>query len=86
MAISSKKRLEVANVCYANVSGMFATFCNSKYRGPNFKWSNFSEMMVRDSETWMHIHNVRGSKQEINALAKEFAKEIADHLISEAGY
>ena len=36
--ISDKKRLEIANVCYANVAGEFAMFMNPKCRGPNFTW------------------------------------------------
>lgn len=44
--ISDKRRLQIANVCYANVAGEFAIFCNDEMRGPNFKWENFSNMMA----------------------------------------
>lgn len=37
----SKKALQIANICYANVSALFAMFTNPKYRGPNFTWDWF---------------------------------------------
>ena len=84
--ISDKKRLEVANVCYANVSSMFAMFCNDAYRGPNFKWANFCDMMVREADLWMMIHNVRGNKDEIHDLARQYAHEIAERMIKQSGF
>jgi len=85
MSISKIKQLEIANVCYANVAGQFAIFNNPKYRGPNFKWENFSEHCVREADLWMIIHDVyRSSKNrdEINERAREYAKEIADRLVA----
>lgn len=43
--LSSIKRIQVEAVCYATVGGMMATFCNPRYRGPNFQWDEFPEMM-----------------------------------------
>ena len=84
MSISKTKRLEIANVCYANVSSQFAMFNNPKYRGPNFTWQNFSAMMVREADLWMIIHHVctaSKNKDEIDDLARQYAKEIADRLV-----
>ena len=81
MSISDKKILEVANICYANVAGQFAMFCNSKYRGANFSWSKFATMMEEQADTWMMIHRVRGHKEDINKQAAQFAREIAERLI-----
>jgi hypothetical protein len=81
--ISDKKRLEIANVCYANVSGQFAMFCNPKMRGPNFKWDRFADMMEKSAEHWIHIHNVRGHKETLKQTAKQYAREIAEHLVKE---
>jgi hypothetical protein len=86
MSISDKKIMEVANVCYANVAGQFAMFCNSKYRGPNFTWSDFATMMEKQAETWMMIHRVRGCKEDINKTAAQFAREIAERLITRAEF
>lgn len=85
MTISKTKQLEIANVCYANVAGQFAIFNNPKYRGPNFKWENFSDQCVREADLWMMIHavysNSSKNKDEINDRAREYAKEIADRLV-----
>lgn len=84
--ISEKKRLEIANVCYANVAGRFAMFCNDQFRGPNFRWDNFVDMMVKDADLWMMIHNVRGNKKDINETAVQYAREIAERLVKHAGF
>ena len=86
MSISDKKIMEVANVCYANVAGQFAMFCNSKYRGSNFSWSKFATMMEEQSGTWMMIHGVRGHKEDINNQAAQFAREIAQRLVTRAEF
>ena len=79
--ISKAKRLEIANVCYAEVSGAFAMFQNPKYKGPNFTWEWFVEHCEVHSVHWMFIHNVRGHKETILAEAKLFSKEIAQRLV-----
>ena len=79
--ISEKKRLQIANVCYANVSGMFATFCNLKFRGPNFTWDFFVKYCGDESDLWLAINNIQRT-EENKELAKKFAIEIAENLIS----
>ena len=79
--ISTKKRMEIANICYANVAGSFAMFTNPKYRGEKFTWERFPEMMEREADLWMMLHLVKGKKDEVNALAKKFAREIAETLV-----
>jgi hypothetical protein len=81
--ISDKKRLEIANVCYANVSGQFAMFCNPQMRGPNFKWDEFATMMEEDSDIWMYANNIRGHKETIYRTARQYAREIAERLVKE---
>ena len=79
--ISDKKRLEIANICYANVAGEFAMFNNPKYRGPNFTWDWFPGHCERNADMWMMLNGVRGHKETINQTAKTFAKEIAETLV-----
>ena len=86
MSISDKKIMEIANVCYANVAGQFAMFCNSKYRGPNFTWSEFATMMGNQADTWMMLACVRGHKKDINKQAALFAREIAERLVIRAEF
>lgn len=81
MTISDKKRLEIANVCYANVAGKFAMFHNPKYRGANFTWAGFVEHCEECADEWMFIHGVRGHKETVNSTARQFAKEIAETLV-----
>lgn len=79
--ISEKKRLQIANICYANVAGLFAMFCNPKARGPNFTWEYFIEHCEEHAVDWMFINDVRGDKTTINETAKQFASEIANRLV-----
>lgn len=83
--LGSKKKLEIANVCYANVSGLFAMFINPKYRGPNFTWKYFIEHCEENADLWLMIANIKGKKDEINVQAKIYAKEIAERLVKRAG-
>ena len=82
MMISDKKRLQIANICYANVAGQFASFCNVKNRGPNFTWERFIQNCEEDAETWMSIYSVRGDRRLIRYTAREYAKEIATNLVN----
>jgi len=85
--LSNTKRLEIANVCYANVAGMFAVFCNAKNQGPNFRWENFPSMMEREADLWMMLADVKCSDKELmNATAKQFAREIATALVRHAEF
>lgn len=84
--LSKAKQNEIANVCYANVVGRFADFCNPENRGPNFKWSNFVDNCIEDSDLWMIVHHVAGNKKYINILAKQYAKEIATLMVDRSGF
>ena len=85
--LSKTKRLEIANICYANVAGMFAVFSNAKNQGPNFRWSKFPDMMEREADLWMMFNDVKCSdKQLMNETAKQFAREIATTLIRHAEF
>jgi hypothetical protein len=87
MSLSDKKKMEIANVCYANVAGDFAMFTNEKCRGPSFKWEDFPQMMERSAQYWMMIHAVydpRVSGAEVDECAASMAREIAEKLIERA--
>lgn len=77
----SKKSLEIANICYANVSGLFAMFTNSNSRGPNFTWEWFIEHCEEQAGGWMYLNNVKGDKETVNDTARRYAKEIATNLV-----
>lgn len=83
--ISDKKRLEVANIVYANVAGDFACFVNPKFQGPIFSWKNFAEMEKDRARDWMFIHHI-GKKEEIMELAEQYAFEIAERLVTRSGF
>lgn len=80
------KQNEIANVCYANVVGRFADFCNPVNRYPNFKWSNFVDNCIKDSEWWMRVHHVTGNEKYVSALARQYAKEIATLMVDRSGF
>jgi hypothetical protein len=79
--ISEKKRLQIANICYANVAGEFAMFTNPKYRASNFTWDWFIRHCEKNADLWMFVNNVRGKKDEIDEMARQFAVEIAENLV-----
>ncbi len=82
--ISEKKRLQIANICYANVAGEFAMFTNPKYRGPNFTWEWFIKHCKENADLWMMLHHVRGNQSEIKDTARKYAAEIAERLVERA--
>ena len=86
MVLSDKKRMEIANICYANVAGSFALMCNPAMRGANFKWSSFVGMMERESSTWMFLNSVRGDNKVVADTARQFASEIAQTMLDRAGF
>ena len=80
MAVSKMRDLQIANICYANVTGRFATFCNPLYRGANFTWEWFIEHAQDDAEIWL-MANFISYNQECIDLAKKYSKEIAETLV-----
>ena len=84
--LSKAKQNEVANICYANVTGLFAMFCNPENRGPSFKWCGFTSMCIRESDLWVMLNDVKGDRKYVNALAKQYAKEIAELMVDRSGF
>ncbi len=88
--MSQSKRYQIANICYAIVSGNFAMFCNPQYRGTNFKWEKFADMQAQHCEihVWMHMQLPKDpkAKKEIEETAAKFGREIAETLLDRAGF
>lgn len=80
--LSKYKKLEVANVCYANVSSLFATFVSSKMRGPNFTWEKFPGICKDWASSWVYIHDIKGDRAALEQYAEECAVEIAQRLVN----
>ena len=80
MTIGKKRTMEISLICYAEVSYHFAMFCNPKYRGENFKWSDFPEMMSDWAEIWLFTSAIPTNKENVQ-LAQSFAREIARRLV-----
>ena len=80
--LTKTKSLEVANICYANVSSLFATFSNPKMRGPNFKWENFARICEDEAWTWVWLNAVKGDETTLEYHARKFAREIAETLVA----
>lgn len=82
--ISETTRLKIANVCYANVAGQFAMFCNPKFRGENFTWKWFVKHCEENADLWIILsgYRFRSPKEEINSEARQMAKEIAETLVN----
>lgn len=83
--LSDRKCEEIALICYANVCSNFASFCNPKNRGPKFSWTEFADMMENYADSWMFVHHVKGDREQVNTLARKFAREIAEGMLRRAG-
>lgn len=86
--MTKNKQLEVANYCYALVSGMFANFHNPIFRGSKFVWSEFPELVseLAEVQVFTSVTMNKNNKAEIERKASEFAREIASNLVQNAGY
>lgn len=85
--ISEKNMDKVSLVCHATVAHMFAMFCNAKYRGDKFTWSNFPDMMASQCDTQVFMANIKGKDQEaIKEHARKTGYEIAKRMVEQAGF
>lgn len=82
--LSDKKRLQIANICYANVAGEFATFSNPKNRGQNFSWEWFIAHCKEIADVWVTLNYVAGPRTLIQETARQYAAEIATTLVQRA--
>lgn len=82
--MSPNKKKDVALACYALTSSIFAMMHNPRYRGPNFKWEGFANMMEEKCEAEIFIYVNRGKYKvdDIRSYAKECGREIAEGLVS----
>lgn len=80
-----KKKLEIANICYANVSSDFAMMQNPKYQGSKFTWEGWVARVQREADLWLILNDVKGNTKANEALARKYAKEIAERLVELSG-
>lgn len=83
--LSQKKKLEIANICYANVSSDFAMMLNTKYQGSKFTWEGWVARMQRETDLWLILNDVKGNTKANETLAREYTKEIAERLVELSG-
>lgn len=85
--ISNRNVDRVSLICHATVCRMFATFCKPVYRGPNFTWSNFPEMMKKQCRDQVYLAHIRGHEQQaIYDHAEHTGFLIATQMIEAAGF
>ena len=82
--ISKTKKLEIANICYANVSGMFAGFVRNINNGHLYNWSDFPNYCERSADLWLMLNSNIKRNDQVVALARAYAKEIATTLVTRA--
>jgi hypothetical protein len=82
--MSPSKKKDVALACYAMVSNFFAMMHNPKFRGPNFEWENFPDMMAEHCKVQIFIY-LKRCNAEIESYAEECGREIAVRLVSKLG-
>jgi hypothetical protein len=81
----SKKAMQIANICYASILSEFVMLLQSSDRGKNFTWTGWAANCEKSSRNWMYIHDVKGDKAEVNELARQYSKDIANRYISNIG-
>lgn len=86
--MTSIKQLQIANYCYALVSGMFAHFHNPIMRGASFTWEQFPEMVseLARVQVFTSVSMTKKTQAEIKETAAGFALEITTTLVKRAGY
>ena len=77
--LSDKKKMEISLVCHATVGNMMATMCNPKYRGANFTWERFPEMMAEHCKTQVFMSVPMTERLQKHCLehAEQTGREIA---------
>lgn len=90
--ISKKRMYDIDFVCLSVVSGMFSDFINPKFRGPNFSWTGFPEMVSRFcvnqvylSCPWAFEMESEKQRKEIDRYSQESAMRYAKQFIKNAG-
>lgn len=81
--MSPHRQDRIALYCHAHVARNFAMFHNPRYRGPNFKWDEFPDMMADSCKvslfTWMSYS--RRAAPEVEQHAYDTGHAIAVMLI-----
>jgi hypothetical protein len=84
------REMQVANACYAMVSGEFARFVNPKNQGLNFDWENWARSVTERCrvEIWLYVPVPRNVtlKNKIADTAAKFGSEISKGLVTYAGF
>lgn len=88
--LSKKKLLMVDLAVSQAVSGMFAMFCNDKYRGESFKWSRFADIAVRHVLLDVELNILTNTPKRYHKQTLDYAERMtrytAAHLATSAGY
>ena len=80
--LSHKKQLEIGNIVLTYVATEFAMFSNPKNRGENFTWDYWINNCEVKSDSWMHVHNVKGDQGKIKEFANKYARQTAQILVN----
>jgi hypothetical protein len=83
--MATVQELKISNCMHANVSGFFAFFINGRFRGPNWKWSDFPRFCEDNSDIWLWQTGSIRVNDKTKKLAKKYAGQMARHLLSNAG-
>lgn len=81
--MSPHRQDRIALYCHAVVARNFAMFHNPKYRGPNFDWASFPDMMAEQCKvslfTWMQYS--KKAAPEVEKHAHDTGRAIAVMLV-----
>ena len=82
--LSNKKMMEISLVCHATVGSMMATMMNPKFRGAEFSWDEFPEMMAGHCRTQVFMSVSMTERQQAMVLehAERTGREIASNWVN----
>lgn len=88
MKLSQRKKLEIANICYAYIVSDFAAMTNPNNRGDRFTWSRWRDRMLRQCNSWLYLNT--NNLDDLGNLAfyqyaKECTTEICNNILEQAG-
>lgn len=84
--LSNSTKNTIANICYANILGQFASFHAPNMQGSKFTWENFPHMCTGWTYTWLITNYHKKITPEILTLAYTYTWEISSKAVSDAGY
>ena len=81
MNLSRTQELFVEKMCLTVVGEMFASFHNPKFRGPNFTWGGFPDLVSNLCAQQIAIHSNSRNRVKMEEYAATFSRRLAAEYV-----